>query len=92
MILNIQPPAGYTVMLAGAHDDASAITLQLASPNDARVCANYVAGRWSFHVPQNKAGTARMSREQRRAIEGFAARALAAMTPEWMAAHAAMYA
>ena len=83
-------PAGYSVALCQVFDDASSISLQLDC-NGARVCGNLVAGRWSFHVPQNKLGTASITAMQRKAIRQFARAVDAAVPAEWHRRHAEMY-
>jgi len=83
-------PAGYSVALCQVFDDASSISLQLDC-NGARVCGNLVAGRWSFHVPQNKLRTASMNALQLEAIGRFAHGVEAAIPAEWHGRHAEMY-
>lgn len=83
-------PAGYSVALCHVFDDASSISLQLEC-NGSRVCGNLVAGRWSFHVPQNKLGTASIGAMQRKAIRQFAHAVDAAIPAEWHRRHAEMY-
>ena len=84
-------PEGYSVALCHVFDDASSISLQLDC-NGYRVCGNLVAGRWSFYVPQNKRGTAFMSRLQHKAIQTFADSVHVAVGADWHQKHAALYA
>lgn len=94
MLKHIDPsplcPPGYQVVQCQVFADASSIGLQLDCAGN-RVCGSLVAGRWSFHVPQNKLGTARMSPQQHQAIKSFAQAVHAAVGDDWHRRHAAPY-
>ena len=84
-------PAQYTVKKYTVYEDGSAISVLLEFGGK-RVAGNFVAGNWKYHVVQNKQRTVKITKSEQATIEYFCQKALDSVSPEWIAAHNAMYA